>query len=118
MLLQTLASVILGISSIQELPRKVTHNDSCGQSTYYDNWYHGRQTSSGEIYSQYDMTAASRDYPNGTWLRVTNQRNNKTVEIKVNDTGNMPFLDLSEEAAVRLGSDGYPDNYSVCVAVL
>ena len=112
MILNAIASLVLGTSPL------VAHNDSCGQSTYYDNWYHGRQTSSGEIYSRYNMIAASRDYPNGTWLRITNQRNKKTVEIKVIDTGDMPFLDLSEEAAIQLGSDGNPDNYSVCVEVL
>ncbi len=53
----------------------------------------------------YRLTAASRDIPLGTMIRVTRLDNNRAVSVKVNDRG--PFvegriLDLSYEAARRL----------------
>lgn len=95
-------------------PQQLYQN--CGQTTWYHEWYHGRQTSSGALYDRWGYTAASRDYKNGTKLLVTNQQNNRTVEVEVNDTGDMPFLDLSEAASQALSSDGTLNNYYVCVA--
>ena len=52
------------------------------------------------------MTAAHRSYRFGTKIRVTNQRNGRSVIVRVNDRG--PFvpgrdLDLSPAAARTLG---------------
>ncbi|HIE54756.1 MAG TPA: septal ring lytic transglycosylase RlpA family protein, partial [Chromatiaceae bacterium] len=68
--------------------------------------FHGRRTSSGETYDMYAMTAAHKTLPLPTWVRVTNQRNGKSVVVKVNDRG--PFhpgriIDLSYAAAAKLG---------------
>ena len=51
------------------------------------------------------MTAAHRTLPFGTWVRVTNVLNNKSVLVRVNDRG--PFVgariaDLSAGAAALL----------------
>ena len=53
-----------------------------------------------------DLTAAHRTLPFGTKLKVTNQKNGKTVIVRINDRG--PFIkgrviDLSKAAANRLG---------------
>ncbi len=76
-----------------------------GVASYYGQKFHGRITSSGETYNMYRLTAASRDIPLGTMIRVTRLDNNRAVSVKVNDRG--PFvegriLDLSYEAARRL----------------
>lgn len=71
-------------------------------ASWYGGHHEGRPTSSGEIHSRRLRTAAHRDLPFGTLLRVTNLKNGKTCIVKVNDRG--PFvrgreIDLSERAA-------------------
>jgi rare lipoprotein A len=73
-----------------------------GLASYYADKYHGRPTASGEIYNRRAMTAAHRTLPFGTRVRVTNQRNRKSVVVRINDRG--PFvqgriIDLSRAAA-------------------
>jgi peptidoglycan lytic transglycosylase len=76
-----------------------------GTASYYANKFHGRQTANGEIFDQKKYTAAHRSLPFGTKLLVTNQSNNKSVVVRINDRG--PFvrgriLDLSRVAAEEL----------------
>lgn len=76
-----------------------------GIASYYAHDFHGRKTASGEIFNMHAMTAAHREYPFGTRLRVTNLDNGNVVEVVVNDRG--PFaknriLDLSLAAARKL----------------
>jgi rare lipoprotein A len=77
-----------------------------GLASYYGSEFHGRPTSSGEIFDMNGMTAAHQTLPLGTIIRVTHLGNHKSVVVKVNDRG--PFvgdriLDLSYEAARKLG---------------
>ncbi|MCX7794265.1 MAG: septal ring lytic transglycosylase RlpA family protein [Thermodesulfovibrionales bacterium] len=84
--------------------------ESKGLKTAIASWYgaefHGRPTSSGEIFDMYKKTCAHREYPFGTRLKVTNLNTNKSVECIVNDRG--PFIpgrdiDLSYGAAREIG---------------
>ena len=113
-MLNTLATISLAIASVVT-PQKIAQASDCGVATYYDNWYHGRQTATGAIYDRYKLSAASWHYPLGTWLRVVNQNNGKAIELQVNDRGGYELLDLSEEASIRLGRTGQPDNRYICV---
>lgn len=76
-------------------------------ASWYGDKFHGRKTASGEVYDQNKLTAASNIHKMGTYLCVTNVQNNKTVRVKVNDTGGFHkygrTLDLSKGAAVKLG---------------
>lgn len=77
-----------------------------GVATWYGRRYHGKQTSSGEIYDMYRMTAAHPILPIPSYARVTNLRNGRSVVVRINDRG--PFLenreiDLSYTAAYKLG---------------
>ncbi|MGW8184014.1 MAG: septal ring lytic transglycosylase RlpA family protein [Burkholderiales bacterium] len=77
-----------------------------GVATWYGRRYHGKQTSSGEIYDMYRMTAAHPVLPIPSYARVTNLRNGRSVVVRINDRG--PFLDgreidLSYVAAYKLG---------------
>lgn len=76
-------------------------------ASWYGGKFHGRKTASGEVYDQNKLTAASNIHKMGTYLCVTNVYNNKTVRVKVNDTGGFHkygrTLDLSKGAAVKLG---------------
>lgn len=77
-----------------------------GIASWYGSKFHGRRTSSGEIYDLYKMTAAHKSLPLPTYVKVTNLSNGKTIIVKVNDRG--PFhagriIDLSYVAAAKLG---------------
>ncbi len=77
-----------------------------GYSSWYGDRFHGRKTASGELYDMYKLTAAHRTLPFGTYIKVTNLQNNKSVVVKVNDRG--PFkanriIDVSRKAASKLG---------------
>lgn len=76
-----------------------------GTASYYANKFNGRPTASGEIFSQQKLTAACNVLPLGTWIRVTNLRNSRSVIVKVNDRmhGKMKrVVDLSRSAAQKL----------------
>ena len=77
-----------------------------GGASYYGKKFHGRRTSSGEVYDMYAFSAAHKSLPLPSFARVTNLDNGKSVVVRVNDRG--PFhkgriIDLSYAAAVKLG---------------
>src|SRR2546422_5005498 len=61
-----------------------------GVASWYGPGFHGNRTSSGEIYNQYELTAAHKTLPLGTRVAVTNLDNGRSVEVRVNDRG--PFV--------------------------
>lgn len=77
-----------------------------GQASYYANKFNGRRTASGEIFDQKKLTCACNVLPLGTWIKVTNLRNKRTVIVKVNDRIHPKMkrvVDLSRAAAQKLG---------------
>ena len=77
-----------------------------GIASYYGQKFHGRRTSSLEVYDMYTFSAAHKTLPLPSYARVTNLTNGKSVVVRVNDRG--PFhegriIDLSYAAAVKLG---------------
>ena len=77
-----------------------------GGASYYGKKFHGRRTSSGEVYDMYAFSAAHKSLPLPSYARVTNLDNGKSIVVRVNDRG--PFhanriIDLSYAAAVKLG---------------
>lgn len=77
-----------------------------GVASWYGPGFHGHRTSSGAIYNQEDLTAASTVFPVGSRVVVTNLDNGRSVEVVVNDRG--PFkkgrkIDLSHKAARVIG---------------
>ena len=77
-----------------------------GTASFYSNSFNGKKTANGEVYSHKKMTAACNVLPLGTWIRVTNLRNGKSVVVKTNDrlhTRMKRVIDLSREAAEKLG---------------
>lgn len=80
-----------------------------GIASFYADKFNGRLTANGDIYSHARMTAACNRLPLGTWIRVTNLRNKRTVIVQVNDRlhhKNMRLVDLSRSAAEKLGFIG------------
>lgn len=77
-----------------------------GVASWYGRRYHGKHTSTGEIYDMYAMTAAHTTLPIPSYARVTHVATGKSVVVRVNDRG--PFIDsrlidLSYTAAHKLG---------------
>ena len=79
-----------------------------GKASWYGAWHHGRRTASGERFDMWALTAAHRTLPLGTHVRVTNLRNGRSVEVRVNDRGPVfddRIIDLSRGAAARLEAE-------------
>ena len=71
--------------------------------------YSGQKTANGEHANPNKLTAAHRTLPFGTHVRVTNQRNGRSVTVRINDRG--PFMrgrviDLTPAGARALGFSG------------
>ena len=76
-----------------------------GKASWYGKQFHGRTTASGEPYDMFQFTAAHRQLPLGTWVKVTNMHNGRWVMVRVNDRGPVPesrIIDLSYGAAEML----------------
>lgn len=77
-----------------------------GQASFYGAKFEGRKTSSGDIFRHAKFTAACNVVPLGTWLRVTNLRNGKSVLVRVNDrlhAHTKRIVDLTKASATKLG---------------
>lgn len=77
-----------------------------GKASFYADKFEGSPTASGEKYRHSKLTAAHKTLPFGTRVKVTNQANQQTVEVVINDRG--PYvenrvIDLSKSAAEKLG---------------
>jgi rare lipoprotein A len=80
-----------------------------GIASWYGTKFHGRSTSSGEVYNMHAMTAAHKTLPIPVYVQVKNLDNGRSLVVRVNDRG--PFvtgriIDLSYAAAKKLGVDG------------
>jgi rare lipoprotein A len=76
-----------------------------GDASWYGKQFHGRTTSSGEDFDMFELTAAHRKLPLGTFVKVTNLKNGKWIIVRINDRG--PYvgdriMDLSYGAARML----------------
>lgn len=77
-----------------------------GLASYYHERFHGRKSSSGRIHDKNELVAAHRTYPFGTFLRITNLDNMKSVIVCVTDRGphrKGRIIDVSSSAAKLLG---------------
>ncbi len=80
-----------------------------GLASWYGHPYHGRRTSNGEVYDMYQLSAAHREIPLGSWVEVANLSNGRSLTVRINDRG--PFvdgriIDLSYAAASLMGVTG------------
>ncbi|MEB0044239.1 MULTISPECIES: septal ring lytic transglycosylase RlpA family protein [unclassified Pseudomonas] len=83
--------------------------DQTGTASYYGAKHQGKRTASGEPFNQNALTAAHRQLPFGTRVKVTNLNNNKSCVVRINDRGPHTrgrLIDLSRQAAQQLGMLG------------
>jgi rare lipoprotein A len=98
-----IAAILLAAAACARLPRARQEGGvEVGLASWYGREFHGRPTSSREVFDMNDMTAAHRTLPFGTHVMVTNLGNDRSVVVRINDRG--PFvrgrvIDLSYAAA-------------------
>jgi rare lipoprotein A len=81
-----------------------------GLASYYADWFNGRTTASGTIFSNNELVAAHPSYPFGSLVRVVNLRNKRSIDLRIVDRGPAAapqargvIIDISRAAAERLG---------------
>lgn len=77
-----------------------------GTASFYADKFHGRAMANGKKYDHHKLTAAANRYPLGTWVRVSNLSNKKSVIVQITDRmhpKNKRLIDLSKTAAQKLG---------------
>jgi peptidoglycan lytic transglycosylase len=84
---------------------ELTGYSESGTASYYAMKFQNRKTASGERFDNYSMTAAHKTLPFGTKVKVTNIRNNKSVNVTINDRG--PYvkgrvIDLTRAAFAKI----------------
>ncbi|MDK4679306.1 septal ring lytic transglycosylase RlpA family protein [Kingella negevensis] len=85
---------------------EVENFSETGKASWYGPGFHGKRTSSGEVFNMNALTAAHPTLPIPSYARVTNLSNGKSIVVRINDRG--PFhsnhvMDLSKGAAAKLG---------------
>jgi len=76
-----------------------------GIASFYGRKFHLKKTANGETFKMDEMTAAHKNLPFGTMLKVINTKNNKVVWVRVNDRlpqSSKRIIDLSRGAAKEL----------------
>src|SRR5882724_11960723 len=74
-------------SRVTGVKKERTKPYQVGTASWYGDYFQGKPTASGEPYDMYDLTAAHPTLPLGSFVRVTNLRNGRSVVVKVNDRG-------------------------------
>ncbi|MCK9402061.1 MAG: septal ring lytic transglycosylase RlpA family protein [Chitinophagaceae bacterium] len=107
-LLLTLALVSCYRKSIPNAAKKISGTET-GLASFYAASYNGKKTANGEIFKSSAYTAAHKQLPFNTKVKVTNLTNGKTVKVRINDRG--PFvagrmIDLTRAAAKKIDMVG------------
>lgn len=77
-----------------------------GLASWYGEKFQGRTTASGEPFNMYAYTAAHKTLAFGSIVTVTNLKNGKSIDVKINDRGpykSNRIIDLSYQAAKAIG---------------
>lgn len=90
-------------------------------ASYYADKFNGRRTTSGRKFDNNKYTAAHKKLPFGTKVKVTNEKNGKSVIVEITDRG--PFvksreIDLSKRAFMDITSNKNSGGMKVTIAIL
>ena len=97
-------------SAVSRRHKRAANLYQVGTASWYGKQFNGRTTASGEPYDMFQFTAAHRQLPLGTLVKVTNLDNGRSVVVRVNDRGPVPrtrIIDLSYGAARMIGLPGH-----------
>jgi rare lipoprotein A len=97
------------VKGVRYYPRVDYNYDQRGEASWYGEAFHRKPTANGEIFDLNQMTAAHKTLQLPSIVEVTNLRNGRVVQLRVNDRG--PFIgeriiDVSRRAAQLLGFEG------------
>ncbi len=87
------------------LPALAQKQAETGVASYYGGKFQGRLMANGKKFDQNKLTAANNKLPLGTFVKVSNLRNRKSVIVEVTDrmhSKNKRLIDLSRAAAIKL----------------
>lgn len=104
MMVKIFTVILTALLSISSFAQQIGDTQT-GQLNYYNDIYHGRPTSSGEIYDKTKVSAAHKSLPMKTMVEVENLENNKSIFVEINDRtpeGSEAILELSRAAAEQL----------------
>jgi len=82
--------------------------DQTGLASVYADYYEGNPTALGEVFHQYEFTAAHAKLPLGSLVEVTRLDNGLSTTVRINDRGAFCegcVIELSKAAAQQLGLD-------------
>ena len=99
---------LAGCATGREMTRAPVGFKQTGEASWYGQDFHGKPTASGEPYDMWAHTAAHRELPFGSMVKVTHLDTGASTVVRINDRG--PFahgriIDLSRAAAGDLGLD-------------
>ena len=102
-----LVVALLQVALLEPASAADSEPDECGIASIYSTL--SEETASGEDTRPENLTAAHRILPFGALVRVDNQENGRSVEVRITDRG--PFvsgriIDVSQIAAHALGFSG------------
>jgi rare lipoprotein A len=93
-------------SPLPSIPHHNLNDIEIGIASWYGPGFHGKRTASGEIFNQYELTAAHPSLPMGTHVQVTHVETGESIKVRINDRGpykDSRIIDLSSEAARQIG---------------
>lgn len=111
--------------SVSEKPKekneKYTLYKTHAHASYYNDKFNGKRTASGKRFNNNKFTAAHKKIAFGTKLKITNERNKKSVIVEVTDRG--PFskrreIDLTKRAFMKIASNKGSGSMKVKIEIL
>ncbi|WP_264553560.1 septal ring lytic transglycosylase RlpA family protein [Flavobacterium sp. N2038] len=108
-------------SAPNEKTEKLTLYKTHAHASYYNDKFNGKRTASGRKFNNSKFTAAHKKFPFGTKLKITNEKNNKSVIVEVIDRG--PYskrreIDLTKKAFIKIASNKGSGSLKVKIEVL
>ena len=105
----------------KEKTEKYTLYKTHAHASYYNDKFNGKRTASGKRFNNNKFTAAHKKFAFGTKLKITNERNNKSVIVEVIDRG--PFskkrdIDLTKKAFMKIASNKGSGSMNVKIEIL
>lgn len=113
------ASVADSLKLVSNLKLKLLKKNA--HASYYHDKFNGRRTASGTKFSNKGLTAAHRKLPFGTKVKITNEKNGKSIIVEVTDRG--PFtrgrdIDLTKRAFMDIAGSGWGGALKVTIEII
>lgn len=91
--------------SIHHYAQDTLRHTQTGTASFYAKKFEGRKCASGEVFRHDSLTAAHKTFAFGTYVKVTNLKNDSMVIVRINDRlpkRSKRSIDLTRKAARQL----------------